>query len=261
MGLILCWGCCGPDSMQPLSVELGPGILENIFDGIQVSLKPKSTISFSKQLMKERAMGNFVTVIIRGEVFYTNWPVLCPVVLIQRPLKAIALQCQDVYIPRGVAVPALDRKRQWEFTPKSLSMLIFFYFAVSLLNNVEIFAEFSIHILWLYGNCLQCTHWHITWRFVISFKFLIIADSLDVVGHWVCPSAHWISSFHLFVLYSSSKLGVALMELGSCWWCYYWRWFIWGKIICSIVSSIFCSHVCMSCEWADPLLYIYWSTC
>jgi V-type H+-transporting ATPase subunit A len=59
---------------KPLSVELGPGILENIFDGIQ------------------------------------------------RPLKAIALQCQDVYIPRGVAVPALDRKRQWEFKPKGLSI-------------------------------------------------------------------------------------------------------------------------------------------
>lgn len=62
--------------MQPLSVELGPGILENIFDGIQVSFKPESTslqtISFSKQFMKERAMGNIVTVIIRGEVFYTN---------------------------------------------------------------------------------------------------------------------------------------------------------------------------------------------
>ena len=62
--------------MQPLSVELGPGILENIFDGIQVSFKPESTslqtISFSKQFMKECAMGNIVTVIIRGEVFYTN---------------------------------------------------------------------------------------------------------------------------------------------------------------------------------------------
>jgi V-type H+-transporting ATPase subunit A len=59
---------------KPLSVELGPGILENIFDGIQ------------------------------------------------RPLKAIARQCGDVYIPRGVAVPALDRKRGWEFKPKGLSI-------------------------------------------------------------------------------------------------------------------------------------------
>lgn len=39
----------------------------------------------------------------------------------QRPLKAIARQCGDVYIPRGVAVPALDRKRGWEFKPTGLS--------------------------------------------------------------------------------------------------------------------------------------------
>eukprot|EP00245_Coleochaete_scutata_P006772 TRINITY_DN21555_c0_g1_i1.p1 TRINITY_DN21555_c0_g1~~TRINITY_DN21555_c0_g1_i1.p1 ORF type:complete len:621 (-),score=138.38 TRINITY_DN21555_c0_g1_i1:674-2536(-) len=56
---------------KPLSVELGPGILTNIFDGIQ------------------------------------------------RPLKAIAVQSGDVYIPRGVAVPALDKKKAWEFTPKN----------------------------------------------------------------------------------------------------------------------------------------------
>eukprot|EP00850_Spirogloea_muscicola_P010616 SM000063S20006 [mRNA] locus=s63:256163:262032:- [translate_table: standard] len=59
---------------KPLSVELGPGILSNIFDGIQ------------------------------------------------RPLKAIALASKDVYIPRGVAVPALDRKHMWEFTPENFSV-------------------------------------------------------------------------------------------------------------------------------------------
>eukprot|EP00898_Chlorokybus_atmophyticus_P005867 jgi/Chlat1/6281/Chrsp44S05865 len=53
----------------PLSVELGPGLLGNIFDGIQ------------------------------------------------RPLKAIAASSGDVYIPRGVAVPALDKKASWEFAP------------------------------------------------------------------------------------------------------------------------------------------------
>ncbi|OAE26161.1 hypothetical protein AXG93_903s1220 [Marchantia polymorpha subsp. ruderalis] len=57
---------------KPLSVELGPGILENIFDGIQ------------------------------------------------RPLKAIARMCKDVYIPRGVAVPALDRSKLWEWTPRHI---------------------------------------------------------------------------------------------------------------------------------------------
>ena len=54
---------------QPLSVELGPGIMSNIFDGIQ------------------------------------------------RPLKMIAIQSGDVFIPRGVAVPALDPAASWGFEP------------------------------------------------------------------------------------------------------------------------------------------------
>jgi len=53
----------------PLSVELGPGLLGNIFDGIQ------------------------------------------------RPLKDIAKMSGDVFIPRGVAVTALDTVKQWEFNP------------------------------------------------------------------------------------------------------------------------------------------------
>jgi V/A-type H+-transporting ATPase subunit A len=52
----------------PLSVELGPGLLGGIFDGIQ------------------------------------------------RPLEKIALQSGD-YIRRGLALPGLDRERQWEFEP------------------------------------------------------------------------------------------------------------------------------------------------
>jgi V-type H+-transporting ATPase subunit A len=55
--------------LQPLSVELGPGIMSNIFDGIQ------------------------------------------------RPLKMIAIQSGDVFIPRGVAVPALDPAASWGFEP------------------------------------------------------------------------------------------------------------------------------------------------
>ncbi|XP_021805931.1 V-type proton ATPase catalytic subunit A [Prunus avium] len=57
---------------KPLSVELGPGILGNIFDGIQ------------------------------------------------RPLKTIARISGDVYIPRGVSVPALDKDILWEFQPKKI---------------------------------------------------------------------------------------------------------------------------------------------
>jgi V-type H+-transporting ATPase subunit A len=54
---------------KPLSVELGPGLLQGIYDGIQ------------------------------------------------RPLEEISNVSKTIYIPRGVDVPALDRKKKWEFTP------------------------------------------------------------------------------------------------------------------------------------------------
>jgi len=63
-----------PCFLQPLSVELGPGILNNIFDGIQ------------------------------------------------RPLKAIAVASGDCFIPRGVAVPAIDIVKQWEFHPTTFKV-------------------------------------------------------------------------------------------------------------------------------------------
>jgi len=59
---------------KPLSVELGPGILGSIFDGIQ------------------------------------------------RPLEVIAKMTNDIYIPRGINIPSLDRKALWEFTPTNFSV-------------------------------------------------------------------------------------------------------------------------------------------
>lgn len=55
---------------KPLSVELGPGILGNIFDGIQ------------------------------------------------RPLKDINELTDSIYIPKGINIPALDRKVKWDFEPE-----------------------------------------------------------------------------------------------------------------------------------------------
>ncbi|SAL97009.1 hypothetical protein [Absidia glauca] len=56
-------------SGKPLSVELGPGLMSNIYDGIQ------------------------------------------------RPLKAIQEVSQSIYIPRGIATPALDTSVGWDFNP------------------------------------------------------------------------------------------------------------------------------------------------
>ncbi|OZJ03283.1 V-type proton ATPase catalytic subunit A [Bifiguratus adelaidae] len=59
---------------QPLSVELGPGLMGNIFDGIQ------------------------------------------------RPLEAIQKASQSIYIPRGIATPALDKTISWDFDPISFKI-------------------------------------------------------------------------------------------------------------------------------------------
>lgn len=53
----------------PLSVELGPGLMGNIFDGVQ------------------------------------------------RPLETIAEVTQDMFIPRGISIPSLDRKKKWDYVP------------------------------------------------------------------------------------------------------------------------------------------------
>ena len=54
---------------EPLSVELGPGILQNIFDGIQ------------------------------------------------RPLETIAKKYDQIFVPKGVELPALDIVKKWDFKP------------------------------------------------------------------------------------------------------------------------------------------------
>lgn len=52
---------------KPLSVELGPGLCDNIFDGIQ------------------------------------------------RPLDVIKESTNSIYLPKGINIPAIDRKKPWEF--------------------------------------------------------------------------------------------------------------------------------------------------
>jgi V-type H+-transporting ATPase subunit A len=66
-------------SGKPLSVELGPGLMSNIYDGIQ------------------------------------------------RPLKAIQEVSQSIYIPRGIATPALDTSVTWDFNPLNFQVNIELY--------------------------------------------------------------------------------------------------------------------------------------
>lgn len=41
---------------------------------------------------------------------------------IQRPLKAISEMSNSIYIPRGIAIPALSTEKQWDFTPAGLKV-------------------------------------------------------------------------------------------------------------------------------------------
>jgi len=59
---------------KPLSVELGPGLMETIYDGIQ------------------------------------------------RPLKSISEVSNSIYIPRGIAIPSLNREARWDFKPADLKV-------------------------------------------------------------------------------------------------------------------------------------------
>ena len=49
-------------------------------------------------------------------------------------MKTIAKRSGDVYIPRGVSVPALDKDTLWEFQPKKIgTRQIIFLFTVKVL--------------------------------------------------------------------------------------------------------------------------------
>ena len=85
-------------TFQPLSVELGPGVMGNIFDGIQARRPSRK---------------------LEAIIFALRTDALPPLRRspTQRPLKTIAKVVNDVFIPRGINVPALDRDKKWAFTP------------------------------------------------------------------------------------------------------------------------------------------------
>jgi V-type H+-transporting ATPase subunit A len=86
---------------QPLSVELGPGVMGNIFDGIQARRGRHGRLAL--------VAGHGGSQIARRS--------RAARVRSQRPLKTIAKVVNDVFIPRGINVPALDREKKWEYTP------------------------------------------------------------------------------------------------------------------------------------------------
>lgn len=100
--------------------------------------------------------------------------------LTQRPLKTIAIRSGDVYIPRGVSVPALDKDILWDFEPKKIgkwmwsiemsidriSFLNTAHGAFCLLNTLFL-------IIIFFSTCFSCRRYSDGWRFVCCMFYVI----------------------------------------------------------------------------------------
>jgi V-type H+-transporting ATPase subunit A len=97
-----------PTPLQPLSVELGPGIMGNIFDGIQRPLKAIAQQSGARRRRRRQRAAH-----ARARTQSRVQPCACTHTMAQCRTPFAG----DVFIPRGVAVPALDQSIAWEFAP------------------------------------------------------------------------------------------------------------------------------------------------
>ena len=109
---------------KPLSVELGPGILNSCvgrggggwkrgWGGAQeraVRRKKGETRAREKKMVWTRTED--------GKSSRGRSPPCSIFDGIQRPLDEIAAQTDSIYIPRGVTVNSLDRTKKWKFVPR-----------------------------------------------------------------------------------------------------------------------------------------------
>ena len=106
---------------KPLSVELGPGILGSIFDGIQRPLKVltdthTSTMHYYPVRVHISPSPPSLPLPLPSPLFLSPSPPLSssPPPL---PPQDISEMTQSIYIPRGVNTTSLARQQEWEFEP------------------------------------------------------------------------------------------------------------------------------------------------
>jgi hypothetical protein len=105
---------------------------------------------------------------------------------LQRPLKTIAIKSGDVYIPRGVSVPALDKDQLWEFQPNKLGNL-----HDNMLHKINLlltclFSSYiwyiTIYNLFCYFRCWRCYH---KWRSIccklVECLFFLLKNLLSCI--------------------------------------------------------------------------------
>lgn len=139
--------------MQPLSVELGPGILENIFDGIQVSFKPEITLlqtSFLKAVYERMCNGKFCD--CNHERRIVLHKLTCLVSCLSYPATTESY-CTSV--SRCVHSPWSSSSSSWQeeamgiYTKKPEYVIFFFFFCSFTAKQWCNICRVCIHILWL----------------------------------------------------------------------------------------------------------------
>ncbi|GAB2216768.1 hypothetical protein Droror1_Dr00024547 [Drosera rotundifolia] len=107
----------------------------------------------------------------------------------ERLLKTIAIRSGDVYIPRGVAVPTLDKDILWEFQPKKLGDTKSFQ---PLPDDVFRYGKWSPASRDSY-NLVDALTRHTTQVYPNSWTAILI--SLDNQGMWNIRSAMWARQY------------------------------------------------------------------
>lgn len=76
----------------------------------------------------------------------------------QRPLKTIAIRSGDVYIPRGVSVPALDKDTLWEFQPKKIGIMKMYFRFCFVTMDIMFFKTLYIYfsLMVYFTNIFAC---------------------------------------------------------------------------------------------------------
>lgn len=120
-------------------------------------------------------------------------------------MKTIARISGDVYIPRGVSVPALDKDTLWEFQPKKIGNWRKINYCCIFLAITVFGCKFDFFVVW----CAQILFYLLifrwgrssNWRRLICCKFISIEIYSIVVPYGKYLSFHFCIKIYLSLLH------------------------------------------------------------
>lgn len=170
---------------KPLSVELGPGILEGIFDGIQRPLEVINKVTQSIYIPKgEESFLRHTTSHFCSSVSGLWHRQMVSSITDQSPLPDLVCAPNHLVLTRldlvvirlaGVQVPCLDRERKWKFTPSPN------YKVGDLVSGGDIYGN-------VYENTLITDHRIMVHPKVSTFLLLILAFAVTQFNLFPSPT-------------------------------------------------------------------------